>query len=172
MLQFTTIIKKFAEKGEKTGWTYIDIPEALAQQLKPGNKKAFRVKGRLDNLQFEGISLVPMGGGHFIMPLNAATRKGIGKQQGATLRVQLMVDEKEVQPPAELMDCLADEPQALLLFHKMPKSHQNYYTRWINEAKTETTKAKRISQTITALLKGFDFGQALRSIKASNDALL
>jgi hypothetical protein len=172
MLQFTTIIKKFAEKGDKTGWTYIDVPEALAQKLKPGNKKAFRVKGRLDQFPFEGISLIPMGGGHFIMPLNAATRKGIRKQQGATLLVQLMVDENEVQPPVELMECLADEPQALLQFNKMPKSHQNYYTRWINEAKTEATKAKRISQTVTALLKGFNFSQALQSIKASKDALL
>jgi hypothetical protein len=31
MIQFTTTILKFGEKGEKTGWAYIVIPVALAQ---------------------------------------------------------------------------------------------------------------------------------------------
>ena len=35
MIQFTTTIHKFGVKGEKTGWTYIEIPADLAQQLKP-----------------------------------------------------------------------------------------------------------------------------------------
>ena len=42
MVCFSTIIKKFEEKGEKTGWTYIDIQAGIAQQLIPNNKKAFR----------------------------------------------------------------------------------------------------------------------------------
>ena len=32
--------------GEKTGWSYIEIPAAIAQQLKPNYKKSFRVKGK------------------------------------------------------------------------------------------------------------------------------
>jgi len=47
MVCFSTIIKKFEEKGEKTGWTYIDIHAGIAQQLIPNNKKAFRVKENL-----------------------------------------------------------------------------------------------------------------------------
>lgn len=46
MIDYTTIILQFAEQGEKTGWTYIEIPADLAQQIKPGNKKSFRVKGK------------------------------------------------------------------------------------------------------------------------------
>ncbi len=45
MLKFTTTIKKFDKQGEKTGWTYIEIPAAIAQQLNPENRKSFRVKG-------------------------------------------------------------------------------------------------------------------------------
>ncbi|MDB5246011.1 MAG: hypothetical protein JWQ40_405 [Segetibacter sp.] len=33
MVEFTTTIKRFAQQGEKTGWTYIDVPEAIAQKL-------------------------------------------------------------------------------------------------------------------------------------------
>ena len=55
MVSFEAIIKKFDKQGEKTGWTYIDIPEATAQQLMPGNKKAFRIKGNMDDCSFAGI---------------------------------------------------------------------------------------------------------------------
>ena len=44
MVRFTATIKRFAEQGEKTGWTYIDVPVALAEKLQPGNKKGFRVR--------------------------------------------------------------------------------------------------------------------------------
>jgi hypothetical protein len=36
MIQFNAIIEKFGKLGENTGWTYILIPEALAQELNPG----------------------------------------------------------------------------------------------------------------------------------------
>ncbi|HSZ87631.1 MAG TPA: DUF1905 domain-containing protein, partial [Puia sp.] len=87
MIQFTTALKKFGEQGEKTGWTYIEVKETFAQKIKPGNKKPFRVKGKLDNYFIKGIALMPMGDGSFIMPLNAAIRKGIGKRKGAMLKV-------------------------------------------------------------------------------------
>ncbi len=165
MVQFTTVIKKFDTQGEKTGWTYIEIPKDIAEQLVPGNKKGFRVKGYLDKYQFEALSLLPMGGGNFILALNAAIRKAIHKKKGAMLEVKLQVDHKLILPPAELMECLADEPKALANFNKLSKSHQNYYTRWINEAKTEATKAKRIAQTVNAMTKGMSFGETMRSAR-------
>ncbi|MEJ6978866.1 DUF1905 domain-containing protein [Pedobacter sp. P351] len=60
MIEYTAIILKFGEQGEKSGWTYIEVPEDIAQQLKPGNKKSFRVKGFLDLYKFDGIALLPM----------------------------------------------------------------------------------------------------------------
>ena len=44
MVEFTTTIKQFGQKGEKTGWTYIEIPTDIVDQLLPGTKKGFRVK--------------------------------------------------------------------------------------------------------------------------------
>lgn len=165
MIHFTAIIRKFDEQGDKTGWSFIDIPADLAQELVPGNKKSFRVKGQLDKYRYEGVSLIPMGNGNFIMPVNAKMRKETGKKQGAMLDVKMQVDSTPILPPKELMECLADEPVALANFNKFPKSHQNYYTRWINEAKTEHTKTKRIAHTVNALSKGMDFGETLRSLK-------
>ncbi|MEP6844994.1 MAG: YdeI/OmpD-associated family protein [Panacibacter sp.] len=171
MVQFTTTIRKFGEQGEKTGWTHIIIPADIAQQLIPGNKKSFRVKGKLDNFPIAAIALMPMGAGDFVMPLNAAIRKGIHKKEGAMLKATLEVDTKEIMPPAELVTCLKDEPDAYEHYLSLAKSHRLYFTRWIDGAKTEQTKTKRIAQTVNALSKKFDFGMMLRSIKKENDLM-
>lgn len=165
MVQFTATIKRFASHGEKTGWTYIDVPSVLAGKLQPGNKKGFRVKGKLDEHSFAMIALLPMGGGDFIMTLNAPIRKAIKKQKGDIVNVKMQVDNDEIKPPVELLECLQDEPGALNYFISLTKGHQNYFTNWINSAKTEPTKAKRIAATINALEKHWDFGQMLRTMK-------
>ncbi|MCH5715098.1 DUF1905 domain-containing protein [Niabella hibiscisoli] len=81
-IHFTAALQKFAENGDKTGWTYIEIPAELAEQLKAGSKKAFRVKGTLDQHPVSGVTLLPAGGGNYIMAVNASMRKGIAKRQG------------------------------------------------------------------------------------------
>ncbi len=168
MVQYTTTIHRFEKQGEKTGWTYIEIPADLAQQLKPGNKQSFRVKGKLDNYKITGIALLPMGGGSFIMALNAAMRKGIGKRHGAMLKVQLEEDKKGYQLNKDFVECLQDEPKALAAFEVMPKSFQNYYSKWIESAKTEPTKTKRIALAVSTLMKGMNFSEMIRSQQKKN----
>jgi hypothetical protein len=166
MVQFSTIIKKFDEQGEKTGWTYIDVPHTIAAKLKPGNKKSFRVKGKLDQYSFRGLALIPMGGGDFIMALNATIRKNIGKQKGAKVLVILEADDKfTIKPTREFVDCLRDEPSALEFFKSLPKSHQSYFVKWIDSAKTDPTKTRRIGQAVLALSRKHGFGEMLRALK-------
>ena len=165
MIKFTATILKFDKKGEKTGWTYIIIPSEMAQQLYPRNKKSFRVKGKLDAYAIEGVALIPMGEGDFIMPLNGVMRKNIGKIKGALLIVEIAVDKKQYQLNAALMDCLADEPEALAYLKSLPTSHQNYFTKWIESARTEPTKTKRIAMAVNALAKKWDFPQMLHAEK-------
>jgi hypothetical protein len=170
VVKFTATLRQFEEQqGEKTGWTYIEIPAAIAQKLNSNNKKGFRVKGKLDDYEFSMIALLPMGGGDFIMALNAAMRKGIRKQKGAIIKVKMAVDTNEIKPPEELIECLQDEPEAFKYFKSLPKGHQNYFTNWINSAKTDPTKAKRIAATLNALNKKWDFGQMMRAMKKMSD---
>ena len=163
MVKFSTTILKFDQQGEKTGWTYIVIPAPTAKKLNPGVKKVYRVKGKLDDLNISKIALMPMGEGDFIMPINAAMRKGIGKRKGASVKVQLEVDDSPILPPAELLECLADEPEALKYFNALPQSHRNYFTKWIDSAKTDATKAKRIALVIKTMVRKMDFGAMLRA---------
>jgi hypothetical protein len=169
MVKYTTTILKFDKQGEKTGWTYIEVPADIAEKLKPGNKKSFRVKGKLDSFAIAGIALLPMGGGSFIMALNADMRKGIGKRYGAMLKVQLEEDKKGFVFNKDFMDCLTDEPTAIEFFKTLAGSHQKYFSKWIDSAKTEPTKTKRIAWAVSALAKKQGYPEMLRSHKKDNE---
>jgi hypothetical protein len=169
MVQLTTMMKRFDNQGEKTGWTYIEIPADLVQKLKPGNRKEFKVKGKIDKLAINRISLLPMGGGLFIMPVNAAMRKAIGKRHGAMVKVQLTEDKSEFVFNSDLMQCLNDEPGAFDFFKTLPGSHQRYFSKWIDSAKTEQTKAKRIAQAVNALAKKRGYPEMLRALKKDKE---
>jgi len=163
MIEFTATLKQFADQGEKTGWTYIEIPIDVAQALKPGNKRSFRVRGKLDDYKITGIALLPMGGGAFIMAINAEMRKGMGKRKGAMIKVKLEEDKKAFQFNKDFMECMADDPAATEFFKSLTGSHQRYFSKWIDSAKTAETKTKRIAWAITALSKKQNYGQMLRS---------
>ena len=165
-ITFTASLKKFAANGDKTGWTYIEVPAELAQQLKPGHKRAFRVKGKIDQHAIKGVSLIPMGGGSFLLAVNAGMRKGIAKKHGAMVQVHLLVDEKEYELNADLMACLVDDPAAMDFFKSLAPSHQRYFSKWIDEAKTEATKVKRIAQALFGLTNKMNYGQMIRFHKS------
>jgi hypothetical protein len=166
MIDFTTTILQFAAQGEKTGWSYIEIPADLAEQMKPGNKKSFRVRGMLDGFAVKGMALMPMGEGNFIMALKAEVRKGIHKNAGAMLRVKLEEDiDYKIEIPEDLKDCFDFEPDAFDFYNSLAKSHREYFIKWINEAKTNETRTKRIVNTVNAMLRKWTFNQMLREMK-------
>lgn len=162
-VQFTATIHRFEKQGEKTGWTYFEVPPDIAQQLKPGNKKEFKVKGKLDDHPIKRISLLPMGGGRFILVLNAALRKAIGKKEGAMVKVQLSEDSSDFIFNKDFIDCLNDEPAAKIFFQSLPGSHQRYFSKWIDSAKTESTRTKRIAMSVNALVKKWGYGEMIRA---------
>jgi hypothetical protein len=170
MISYSTILLQFDDQGEKTGWTYIEIPADLAQELKPGNKKSFRVKGTLDSFPIKCVALMPMGEGNFIMAINAEMRKGIHKRAGAMLQVKLEIDPNTgVLVPDDLQECLEDEPEGLDYFNGLPEGHRRYFVNWINSAKTEPTRAIRIANTITAMVNKWDYGQMIRAMRKQKE---
>jgi len=165
MVQFTTIIKQFDKQGEKTGWTYIDVPSDIAEKLMPGNRKGFYVKGKLDSFPIKGTALIPMGGGNFILTLNANLRRAIRKKKGAMLNVKLQVDPEGYKLNEDFVACLNDDPAARNFFDTLSGSHRKYFSKWIDSAKTEPTKTKRIAMAVNALSKRWGYPEMLRNSK-------
>jgi hypothetical protein len=166
VVRFTAILQKFKEQGEKTGWTYIDIPAEIADKIKPNYKKSFRIKGTIDNYAFKSASILPMGEGDFILALNATIRKNIKKfLKGEKVILQVEEDNESIKLSVDLLTCLEDDNKANAFFLKLPKSHQNYYSKWIESAKTNATKAKRIAQAMHAFSNHWSYMEMMRANK-------
>jgi hypothetical protein len=164
---FTTVLHRFKDQGEKTGWTYINMPATVSEQLLPGNKKAFRVKGKMDAHAFQLVAAIPMGDGSFIIPFNAAMRKGTGKKYGDPLLVEIEVDTSPMPISEDLLNCLAEDQTALERFNSLAKGHKNYFSNWVESAKTIGTKSDRIAKTLFAMQNQMDYGQMIRHFKKS-----
>ncbi|MEZ0540699.1 YdeI/OmpD-associated family protein [Fibrella arboris] len=161
-VSFKTTLLKFGQNGEKTGWTYIEVPPSLTETLKPGQRTSFRVKGLLDAHPIRQIALLPMGDGLFILVVNATMRRAIRKEEGASVQVTIEADDEPFTQSADLLECLADDPAAQDFFDSLAPGHQRYYTNWIESAKTPQTKAKRIAQAITGFSMGMGYGEMIR----------
>ncbi|WP_026904058.1 YdeI/OmpD-associated family protein [Pedobacter glucosidilyticus] len=172
MITFDTLIKKYGKMGDKTGWTYIDIPKHIAAELKPFCKVSFRVKGEIDHYKFSGLALLPVGDGDYILPLKQAIRKAIAKESGAMVKLSLAEDiDFKIEIPEDLKACLAEQDTFTDHFMKLSKAQRNYFINWINEAKTDPTREKRLMQTVKAMEYEMDFGAMIRSHKANRNEL-
>jgi Domain of unknown function (DUF1905)/Bacteriocin-protection, YdeI or OmpD-Associated len=166
MIHYIAIIQQFGAKGEKTGWTYLDIPASIAQEIKANCKVSFRVKGKIDDVTINGIALTPMGEGNFILALKKELLKKLGKYKGAMVKLELAKDvDFKFEIPEDLLQCFDDVEHTLAQFYSQPKSHQNYFIKWINEAKTEATRVKRLSMTVNAMIEKLNYGEMIRAGK-------
>ena len=120
----------------------------------------------MDTVPFEGVAMIPMGAGNFIMAINCDMRKAIGKVKGDSVEVGIDIDEKGYQLNKDFLACLEDEPKALAFFNTLTNGHQVYYSKWIESAKTIETKAKRIANSIRYLSKELGYGEMIRGLKA------
>ena len=164
MLSFNTIIQKFDKKDEKTGWSYMVISAAQAKKLKD-SKVSFRVKGLLDAFKLKQVALIPMGEGDFILPINATMRKALGKRQFDKLKVAMEIDSDKFALSPDMLPCLKDEPSVLAYFKTLTGSHQKYFSKWIDSAKTAQTKTKRILMAVEALTKEKGYPEMIRMNK-------
>lgn len=165
MQSFTALLEKFGSKGEKTGWTYFIVPPDVSDVLCPGQKTSFRVKGTLDSFSINAVALLPMGDGTFIFVVNAAMRRDIRKEAGSRVQVELAFDDDLQLESADFLACLEDDSRALEFFDTLPKGHQNYFSRWIESAKTVGTKANRIAKAVNGLSMRLGYGEMIRYYK-------
>lgn len=143
----TYLLKKFPGKG---GWTYTEIPE-----IKPSKHTPFgwvQVSGWIDDYKLDKIKLMPMGNGSLFLPVKAAIRKSIKKQEGDWVKVILELDERDVDIPQEIIDCLTIESkEPYKAFLKLSNSTRKAYLDWIYESKTDKTKTNRIIKMLERL---------------------
>ena len=60
----------------------------------------------------------------------------------------------EMAVPHDLQIALHDDPQAETAFEKLPYSHKREYIDWILEARRAGTRARRVDETVRAVVAG------------------
>jgi len=71
-------------------------------------------------------------------------------------------DKEPLKLNADFLACLADDPVAKNFFNSLPGSHRNYFSKWIDSAKTDPTRTRRIAMAVNALSKKWGFPEMLR----------
>ncbi len=162
------ILRAEMQGAAMAGWAYVDVPRAIAERIKPGYKQVYRVRGELDGQPFNGMALMPKGAGDYFLAINGAMRRVLKKGVGDRLALRLEVDvDFAIEMPEDLEICLLDDEADLLgRFLALAKSHRNYFIKYINEAKTESTRTKRIAMTVEAMALELDFGAMIRLDKS------
>lgn len=157
-------LQRYERNGEKTGWTFIEIPQDIAVQMS-SVKRGFRVKGKMDDYAYKQVALVPIKGGNFILPINAQMRKATGKKEGDWLMLEMSLDVSEIPLSEDLITALSSDLDAINQFETLTPSHQQYFSKWVESAKTLPTKSDRIAKCLYAMQYKMEYGQMIRHFK-------
>ena len=143
---FTAVIQNAGGGG-----AFVEVPFDVEEAF--GSKKP-KVKALIEGVPYRG-TLVRMGTECHLLLVLKSIREQAGKTFGDVVKVTVEADveERVVAVPAELKRAFKSEKEANAAFEKLSYTHQKEYAAWINEAKKEETRQKRIAKTIEMLKK-------------------
>jgi Domain of unknown function (DUF1905)/Bacteriocin-protection, YdeI or OmpD-Associated len=135
--------------GGGGGGALVSVPFDVEEAY---GKKRVKVKVMIDGEPYRG-SVVRMGGPRHMLPVLKHIRQKIGKGVGEWVSIVLWEDLelRVVAVPADLGAALAERPAERLFFRGLSYTGQREYVRWIEDAKREETRARRISLAIRLL---------------------
>ena len=95
-----------------------------------------------------------MGNGQLFLPVKAAIRKKIKKEEGDWVRIILFEEKDPEEVPEEFILCLKDDPDAWKNFQQFSKKEKKKYTDWIYSAKTDEVKIERLAVAVNEIRYG------------------
>ena len=124
------------------------VPKEVAAAF--GSKRP-RVLAHVNGVEYRSRLMVY--GGQSYLGLRKDLLRQLEVEAGDRVQIELVEDHEErvvVEPP-ELTQALADDPAAQAAYQKLPLTHRNEYTRWIDEGKKPETRADRVAKTLKRL---------------------
>lgn len=134
------------------GGAFVEVPFDVEKAF--GSKKP-KVKATFEGVPYRGL-LVRMGTEHHLLIILKEIREKIGKTFGDEVKitVELDTEPRVIEIPKDLAKELKKNKKARAFFDKLAYTHRREYVMWINEAKKDETRQRRIVKTVEMLKKG------------------
>lgn len=134
------------------GWVCLNFPKSASKRLRSVSRVP--VTGTINGFPFR-TSAFPKEGTHFLL-VNKDMQRIANVGAGDRVKVVLKVDTKPriIELPPELKKALSKSPAAKKAFDRLSYSHKREYVRWIEAARKEETRSRRIEEAIEMLSKG------------------
>jgi hypothetical protein len=141
------------ELDSENGGVYFLTPFAVEETY--GTRAQVKVRVTIDGFPYQS-SLFPLGDGTHGLVVPRAIRNAIDKTWGHVVHVQLARDTapRVVEVPADLADALLLTPGAREKFTNLSYSHQREYVRWVEGAKKDDTRRKRVVEAAEMVAAG------------------
>ena len=125
----------------------LDVPALFGGKRPP-------VRGTINGFPFRS-TLAPYGDDWYL-GVNRGVRAGAKAEAGETVVVELERDDepREVEVPPDLAEALEADRAARATFERFSYSHRKEYVDWIEGAKREETRRRRIEKAVSSLREG------------------
>lgn len=152
-------MKKYKYKAEimaKGGGTFVFFPYDVKKEF--GTKGQVKVKASFEGIEYRG-SLAPMGMEFHLLGIRKEIRNALKKEIGDIIEVivELDTEPRIVKVPHDFQIVLDTNKTAKETFEKFAYTHRKEYVRWIEEAKKEETRKKRIIKALDMISNGKKF---------------
>ena len=129
------------------------LDEAQVAVVGEGAKR-FPVRATVNG--YEWRTSVSRMRGEFLLGLNREVRAAAAVEAGQTVEVVLALDDepREVEVPPPLAAALDGDPAAKAAFHALAFTHRKEFARWIEEAKRDETRDRRVGKALEMLRPG------------------
>jgi uncharacterized protein YdeI (YjbR/CyaY-like superfamily) len=138
----------FRAKLVRIGGFYgVEVPAAVSKAI--GRRGWVPVVGRVNGVAPLSTTMMPKGGGRHILLVAGEARAKAGAKLGATLAIELRVDEpsRKQRLPDDLAAALREE-DALDGFHALNPAKRRVLLRSVTAAVQQTTRDKRIARAV------------------------
>ncbi len=142
------------QRPEGTGtWTYLDVPFSVPDEF--GSKGQVKVKATVNGVPYRS-SLLPRGDGTHYLVVGKPIRDQANAAEGDTVRVTIEPDTepRSVSVPADLAQALAADAAAHAAFAGLAYSHRKAWVEWIEAARQEETRRRRIASAVERIARG------------------
>lgn len=132
-------------------FTFIAIPFSPREVW--GAKPRYYVTGTINDVSVRG-TLGALGSEYFLR-LGAAWMRDSGIEPGAQVIVRLSLEgPQEGNLPVDIAKALSGNKKAKAFFEGLPTFYRKNFIRWIESAKRDETRARRIEEMLKLLEEG------------------